>query len=48
MQKAGLKFERMIAAAGEGSQEDKLYAITREDFKELPSASPSGPKQTRG
>jgi len=32
LQKAGLKFERMIAGA-EGSAEEKLYAITREDFR---------------
>lgn len=31
MQKAGLKFDRMIAGA-EGSTEERLYAITREDF----------------
>jgi ribosomal-protein-alanine N-acetyltransferase len=32
LQNAGLKFERMIAAAAEGSPEERLYAITREDF----------------
>ncbi len=31
LQKAGLKFDRMIAGA-EDSAEEKLYAITREDF----------------
>ncbi len=31
MQKAGLKFDRMIAGAAEGSPEERLYAITRED-----------------
>src|ERR1035437_8363174 len=43
MQKAGLKFERMIVAAGEGSPQDKLYAITREEFQALSSSSRSGP-----
>jgi ribosomal-protein-alanine N-acetyltransferase len=47
MQKAGLKFERMIAAAQEGLSEEKLYAISREDFKALPSPSRSGPNQTQ-
>jgi ribosomal-protein-alanine N-acetyltransferase len=32
LQKAGLKFDRMIAAAREGSSEEKLYAIMREEF----------------
>jgi [ribosomal protein S5]-alanine N-acetyltransferase len=32
MQKAGLKFDRMIAGAAEGSLEERLYAIMREDF----------------
>jgi len=31
LQKAGLKFDRMIAGA-KGSAEEKLYAITREEF----------------
>jgi ribosomal-protein-alanine N-acetyltransferase len=47
MQKAGLKFDRMIAGAEEGSREDKLYAISREDFKALTSP-PSAPNQTPG
>lgn len=47
MKKAGLKFERMIAAAGEASPEEKLYAISREEFQTLGSASGSGPRQPR-
>jgi [ribosomal protein S5]-alanine N-acetyltransferase len=47
MQKAGLKFERMIPGAAEGSREDKLYAISREDFKALTSPA-SEPDQTLG
>jgi hypothetical protein len=39
MLKAGLKFERMIAAAAEESPDEKLFAITREDFQELSSSS---------
>jgi [ribosomal protein S5]-alanine N-acetyltransferase len=35
LQKAGLKFERMIAGA-EGSPEEKLYVISREDFLRVP------------
>ncbi len=38
MQKAGLKFERMIAGTT-GSSEEKLYALTREAFYELLSAT---------
>lgn len=34
LQKAGLKFERMIAGA-EGTAEEKLYAITREEFLKI-------------
>jgi [ribosomal protein S5]-alanine N-acetyltransferase len=55
MQKAGLKFERMIAGrtiagqmpagAGEASPEEKLYAISREDFQALRSAAGSGAGQ---
>jgi [ribosomal protein S5]-alanine N-acetyltransferase len=45
MQKAGLKFERMMAAAGESSPQEKLYAISREVFQALSSASHSGPSQ---
>ena len=41
LQKAGLKFERMIAGATEGSAEEKLYAMTREEFLQLPSSSRS-------
>jgi ribosomal-protein-alanine N-acetyltransferase len=33
LQKAGLQFDRMIAAAEPGSPDEKLYAITREGFK---------------
>jgi hypothetical protein len=33
-----LKFERMIASAP-GSPEEKLYAITREDFQALPPST---------
>jgi ribosomal-protein-alanine N-acetyltransferase len=47
MQKAGLKFERMIAAAGEGSPEEKIYAISREDFQVLRSAPGAGPSEPR-
>ena len=43
MQKAGLKFERMIAAVGEGSPQDRLYAVTREDFNASVSSSLPGP-----
>jgi ribosomal-protein-alanine N-acetyltransferase len=39
MLKAGLKFERIIAAAAEESPDEKLFAITREDFRELSSSS---------
>ena len=35
LQKAGLQFERMIAAAATGSPDEKLYAISREAFKAL-------------
>ncbi|MGP0017916.1 MAG: GNAT family N-acetyltransferase [Candidatus Sulfotelmatobacter sp.] len=35
LQKAGLRFDRMIAGA-EGSAEEKLYAITREEYLGLP------------
>jgi ribosomal-protein-alanine N-acetyltransferase len=45
MQKAGLKFERMIAAGGESSPQEKLYAISREDFQASRSAPRSGPVQ---
>jgi [ribosomal protein S5]-alanine N-acetyltransferase len=48
MQKAGLKFERMIPGAEDNSPEDKLYAIMREAFKTLTSSSPSEPNQTHG
>jgi ribosomal-protein-alanine N-acetyltransferase len=34
LRKAGLKFDRMIASA-EGSPEEKLYSISREDFLRL-------------
>jgi len=47
LQKAGLKFERMIAAAEKGLPEEKLYAISREDFKALLSSSRSEPTQTQ-
>jgi ribosomal-protein-alanine N-acetyltransferase len=47
MQKAGLKFDRIIPGAAEGSREDNLYAISREDFKALTSSSPE-PDQTQG
>jgi ribosomal-protein-alanine N-acetyltransferase len=47
IQKAGLKFDRMIAGAENNSPEDKLYAISREDFKALTSP-PSQPNQTEG
>jgi ribosomal-protein-alanine N-acetyltransferase len=46
MQKAGLKFDRMIPGAENNSPEDKLYAISREDFKAL-TPSPSEPNQTQ-
>jgi [ribosomal protein S5]-alanine N-acetyltransferase len=39
MQKAGFKFERMIAATTGGSSEEKLYALTREAFNALPSST---------
>jgi len=35
LQKAGLQFERMIAAAAPGSADEKLYAISHEAFKAL-------------
>ena len=35
LQKAGLQFERMIAASASGSPDEKLYAISREAFKSL-------------
>ena len=35
LQKAGMQFERMIAAAVPGSPDEKLYAISREAFKAL-------------
>jgi RimJ/RimL family protein N-acetyltransferase len=35
MQKAGMKFDRMIAALGGASVEERLYAVTREDFERL-------------
>ena len=33
LQKAGLRFDRMISAPEEGSPEQKLYAISREAFR---------------
>ena len=36
LRKAGLKFDRMVAAA-EGLPEEKLHAITREEHRSLPS-----------
>jgi predicted acetyltransferase len=39
MQKAGLKFERMVAPSAGASSQDKLYAITRELYAPL-TASP--------
>ena len=36
LQKAGLRFERMIAAAVKDLPAEKLYAMSREDFKALP------------
>jgi len=33
LQNAGLKFDRMIAAAKSGSPDERLYAISREDFQ---------------
>ena len=36
LRNAGLKFERTIAAASQGSPEEKLYATSREDFKAVP------------
>jgi ribosomal-protein-alanine N-acetyltransferase len=35
LKKAGLKFERAIAAAGRGSSDEELYAISREEFQRL-------------
>jgi RimJ/RimL family protein N-acetyltransferase len=45
MLKAGLKFERMIAAAAVGSPDEKLFAITRENLQKL-SASSSPPNKS--
>jgi ribosomal-protein-alanine N-acetyltransferase len=39
MQKAGLLFERMIASSIAGSPNEKLYAISREDFQAKVAAS---------
>jgi len=39
MQKAGLKFDGTNTAAGGSAPPDKLYAISREDFRELSSSS---------
>lgn len=36
LQKAGLRFERVIASLQKGATEEKLYAITREQFRVLP------------
>lgn len=36
LQKAGLRFERMIAGAVKALPAEKLYAISREDFQALP------------
>ena len=36
LQKASLRFERMIAAAVKDLPAEKLYAMSREDFKALP------------
>ena len=36
MQNAGFAFERMIASALEGSPQEKLYSISREEFQGLP------------
>jgi [ribosomal protein S5]-alanine N-acetyltransferase len=41
LQKAGLTFDRMIAGA-EGTPEERLYAITREEFLRTMPSSPSG------
>jgi RimJ/RimL family protein N-acetyltransferase len=38
MQKAGLKFERMIAPSAGAPSQDKLYAITRELYPRLPAS----------
>jgi [ribosomal protein S5]-alanine N-acetyltransferase len=38
MQKAGLKFERMLAPSAEAPSQDKLYAITRELYSLLPAS----------
>ncbi len=38
MRKAGLKFEQMIAASKENSSEERLFAISREDFQALRSS----------
>ena len=38
MQKAGLKFERMVAPSAGGSSQDKLYAISRELYAPLPAS----------
>ena len=46
LQKAGLKFERMIAAAEKGLPEEKLYAISREDFTALSSSRPETTPQS--
>ena len=40
MRNAGLKFDRMIAAAQSGSPDEKLYAISREDFQCSKSSNP--------
>jgi [ribosomal protein S5]-alanine N-acetyltransferase len=42
MQNAGLKFDRMIAAPQQDSPDEKLYAISREDFQ-CSKLSPSQP-----
>jgi ribosomal-protein-alanine N-acetyltransferase len=42
MQKAGLKFERIVEAPGDGSPTEILYAIVREDFKAVLTSSRFG------
>lgn len=39
MQHAGLKFEGMIPSALEGSPQDALYSLSREDYQALPLSS---------
>jgi len=41
LEKAGLKFDRMIAGA-KGLPEERLYAISREELLRIMSSSPSG------